>query len=375
MAEKAENQAQSWLRDRVLDQGLCTGCAACVGLCPYQGFHKDRTAIIHQCDRPQGRCYAYCPRGPVDLAQLRADLFDSQDLTPEIGACKGLYITRASNPEVRKEAQHGGTVTALMELALSSGLIDCAVLADKDQQHQSKSACVGNPGDVLAMAGSKFAVSATLAQFNRASQGGDQAIGVVATPCQALALAKMRHNPQPGDEARVAKLRLVIGLFCGWALDWEGLSKLLEQEANGARILGMDIPPSKHQCMEIYTAKGTIEIPMDQVRGIVRESCNYCFDMTCEFSDLSVGSSRSPDGWEMDRGWNQVIVRTPAGKKLLDLAREQGVLEFKEVPPDNLAKLKKASLNKKAACLKNLGAKFGDNPDAIYLKKEDAPCP
>jgi coenzyme F420 hydrogenase subunit beta len=210
--------------------------------------------------------------------------------------------------------------------------------------------------------------------FNQASLGPDQAIGVVATPCQALALARMRARPQPGDEDRVAKLKLVIGLFCGWALDWEGLYRLAGRAAPGARVLGMDIPPSQHQRMELFTDQGVIAIPMDQVQGIVRESCRYCFDLTCEFADLSVGSSRSPAGWEVDRGWNQVVARSAAGQALLDLARAQGALEFADVPEGNLAKLKRAALGKKRACLANLEARFGADQAFCYLNKDEFPC-
>ena len=71
--------------------------------------------------------------------------------------------------------------------------------------------------------------------------------------------------------------------------------------------------------------------------------------MTAEFSDLSVGSARLPEGWETARSWNQVIVRTERGMDLLELARRRGVLEFREVPAGNLEKLKAASLGKKRA--------------------------
>ena len=71
-------------RGQVLDQDLCTGCGACVGLCPYQQFHDDRTTVIHDCDCGEGRCSAYRPRSPADLNGLRAALFDPADLTPEL---------------------------------------------------------------------------------------------------------------------------------------------------------------------------------------------------------------------------------------------------------------------------------------------------
>ena len=294
MVGKKENQGQTWIKEQVMDQGLCTGCAACVGLCPYQKFYRDQTAIIHECDRTWGRCSAYCPRGQVDLNGLREAMFDPDDLTPELGAVKGFHMTRASDFQVRDRAQHGGTVTALMALALEQGLIETAVLAEQEEGYRSKSVAVSDPAQVASLSGSKFAVSPTVAKFNEISQGDPSRIGVVATPCQALSLARMRIYPQPGDEQRVNNLELVIGLFCGWALSWKELNRLIREKAGSATVKGMDIPPSQHRIMELHTEKGTIEIPMEEVQACVRESCRYCYDLTCEFADISVGSARSP---------------------------------------------------------------------------------
>ncbi len=374
MPDEQQPRGQAWIKHQVMEQGLCTGCAACVGLCPYQRFFRDETAIIHDCDREWGRCSAYCPRGQVDLEALRRALYDPAELTPELGAVKGLYMTRARDERLRGRAQHGGTVSALVTLALAEGIIDTAVLAGRQQNHRSESVAVSDPASVADSAGSKFVVAPTVAKFHEVSQGPAAAIGVVATPCQALALARMRVAPVPGDEERVAKLKLVLGLFCGWALSWRALRGLLRQVAGERQILGMDIPPSKHQIMELTTDQGVVEIPMDQVQACVRESCSYCYDLTCEFSDLSVGSARSPEGWEVDRGWNQVLVRTDLGAELLELARDRGVLEFKEAPPENLAKLKQAALGKKNTCVANLEEVSGSKDELIYTRREEILC-
>jgi len=258
----------------------------------------------------------------------------------------------------------------LISLALERGLIDQAVLAGEEGELLAQSEAVSEPDQVRARAGSKFTAAPTVAAFNRASRGDAGRIGVVATPCQALALAKMRLGAPDEDRARVDKLKLVVGLFCGWALDWRKLKSLLSARVDPAEIRGMDIPPSKYARMEVRTGDGTKEIPIQEVIDCVRESCNYCFDLTAEFADLSVGSARSPEGWEVDRGWNQVIVRTDRGRELLDLALARGVLELKETPEGNLEKLKRASLNKKRACLANLRELTGGE-EMVYLNPED----
>src|SRR3990172_3582042 len=93
--------------------------------------------------------------------------------------------------------------------------------------------------------------------------------------------------------------------------------------------------------------------------------------MTAEFSDISVGSARLPEGWEEARHWNQVIVRSPAGERLLAMAKAKGILEFREVPEGNLERLKQAALNKKRAALRNLAKRSGREDDLVYLDRRD----
>jgi coenzyme F420 hydrogenase subunit beta len=342
-------RGQKELEEAVLKVGLCTGCGACVNLCPYQAVYRDRTVALHHCDLAGGRCYDFCPRTPTDLDALQKKCNAGADLTPEIGAVGGFFITRATDEANRRRAQHGGTVSALIALALREGLIDAAVLAGEGEALLPQGVTVSDPEAAVMLGKSRFVVSPTVAEFNRVSRTDCRRIGVVATPCQALALAKMRAQAPADTQGGIEKLQLVVGLFCGWALSWRNLNALLEKKMNISAVTGMDIPPSRYHTLEVYTKEGTVRIPLDEVNSCIRESCHSCGDMTAEFSDLSVGSARLPEGWETARFWNQVIVRTKRGSDLLELARSKGVLEFREVPAGNLEKLKAASLNKKRA--------------------------
>jgi coenzyme F420 hydrogenase subunit beta len=348
---------QKELEEQVLRAGLCTGCGACVNLCPYQTIYHDRTVTLHSCDLAQGRCYACCPRTPADLDDLRRKLYGETDCTPELGTVKGFFVARAADEGVRRRAQHGGTVTALMALALQEGLIDAAVLAGEGEGLLPRSVTITDADAVGMHGGSRFVVSPSVAEFNRICRGDAAKIGVVATPCQAVALAKMRKwgddaasCPHLGEvENGIEKLHLVVGLFCGWALSRQKLAALLNSKTDLARVTGMDIPPSRYHTLEVYTTGETVRVSLDEVNPCVREACRSCGDMTAEFSDLSVGSARLPEGWEAARSWNQVIVRTQKGMDLLELARRRGVLEFREPPAENLGKLKAASMGKKRA--------------------------
>ncbi len=214
-------------------------------------------------------------------------------------------------------------------------------------------------------------VSPNVAEFNRIAKEGGKKIGTVATPCQALALAKMRMKPLKTYAERIDQLKLVIGIFCGWALSWRGLAEVLRKKIDLSEIEGIDIPPSKYHVLQVFTKKGTLDISLDEVTPSVRGACWYCPDLTAEFSDLSVGSARLSEGWEEAKGWNQVIVRTPAGQKLVNLAKEKGLLEFRKVPDENLPKLKAASLGKKRTAVKNLKLRSRDAKNLYFLDPED----
>lgn len=366
-----EIMGQKELTSRVRDAGLCTGCGACVNLCPYQVFYRDRTIVLNTCDIAAGRCHAFCPRAPVDLSAMRARFFDASDYTPEIGPVKAFYITRAADGGHRRQAQHGGTASALMSLALQEGMIDAAVVSERRERFVHGGVTVYQPEELGQHAKSRFVVSPTIAEFNRTARGHARKIGIVATPCQAFSLAKMRLRPNGiSGENPIDKLNLVIGLFCGFTLSWAQFIDLLQSRTDLEAITGMEVPPGEG-VLEVFTDAGIQRFPMEQVEPLMREACRYCIDTTAEYADLAIGSARFSENWEETRSWNQVIVRTRTGLGLLERARESGVLEFRDAPAWSLETLKKAALKKKKSALKNIVEKSGSVGDLLYLSAQD----
>ena len=356
------------LDTEVIQPGLCTGCGACQGLCPYWGSCNGRTIRYFACDRTEGRCQAFCPRMPTDLAALRRKFFSEETVLPELGPFRGLYLTRAADPAVRAGAQHGGTMTALVELALREGMIDAAVLTRSRGGLDPEGVLAADPETVRACSGSSFQIPPTLAVLNEALRAGTyRRIGVVGTPCKTLAVYKMKAKPLPENDGGADNIGMVFGLFCGWGLDWDGLAELTARHADPAGLTRMDIPPSKYHTLELTSGGGTARVDLDEVTPLVRSGCRVCTDMTAEFSDLSVGGGRSAAGWDVDRGWNQVIVRSGKGAELLELARRKGVLEFRDLPETGLDKLRRASLGKKRTGVSALRERSGRPDDLGYL--------
>ncbi|MRR15161.1 MAG: hypothetical protein EG826_01755 [Deltaproteobacteria bacterium] len=368
---KKRSSSQQKLKKNVLEQNLCTGCGACVSLCPYQVIHADRTVQLFECDLTDGKCYAFCPRTSADYKEIRGNLFNIREVTPEIGAVKGYYLSRAADPQLRARTQHGGTVTALLETAMAEGLINSAIVAELSGALEQEGRLVENPAYLRDRAKSRFTVSPTVAAFNRLPDGHAGKVGVVATPCQALALAKMRTAKISGY-AKIESLGLVIGLFCGWTLAAEKFQALLNRYHVPVEALGrMDIPAGKN-ILELHTADSAVTpVPMTEVDACVRTACRYCVDSTAEFADLSVGAARfGADAGEM-RGWNQIIVRSVRGRNLLDLALKKGTLEVREAPAEALTELKKAAADKKRKALAAIVEKSRSAKKLLYLKDDD----
>lgn len=339
------------LDSQVIQKDLCTNCGACQGMCPYWDSVRGRTVCYYDCERSDGRCQRFCPRMPADLEALRRAAFPEEEVLPELGPFRGLYLARAADGGLRAGAQHGGVVSALTELALREGIIDGALLTRAGHTLDPAGVMVTDPAEVRTCAGSSYQIPPTLAVLNRTlAEDRLRRIGVVGTPCKTLAAYKMRYNALPEHDNHAGNIRLVIGLFCGWGLDWEGLAALTAR-SGGAGARHVDILPSKYHAMDFSGFRGAeervVSVDLDEVLPLVRPACRACDDMTAEFADLSVGGARSPAGWDEDKHWNQVIVRSALGAELLELARSRGVLEFREVPEGALDKLRTASEDKR----------------------------
>jgi coenzyme F420 hydrogenase subunit beta len=349
------------LQEEVGDRHLCTLCGACVGMCPYLVAHRGRIVAQDECSLSEGRCYAFCPRTPADLDELSQKVFGVPHADGALGTFQEIVMARATDAATRAGAQYGGTVSALMSFALREGWIDSAVLTSSDEHLLPGGIAVRDEAQVLDCAGSNFAASPTLAAFNREAATEARRIGVVATPCQALALAKMRASPLENGN-HIEKLKLVVGLFCTWALGYEDFVEFLRERTQLTAITKVDIPPPPAETFEVYTDSSRTSIPLDEVRRFIRPSCDLCIDMTAELADVSVGAAEGVDGW------NTLIIRSEAGKELVKAAVASGALETAALPEENLKHLEEAVLMKKKRALGNIVDRTGSNEDLLYLK-------
>lgn len=340
MDEKKETRGQQEIRERVISAGLCTGCGACINLCPYFRSNKGKTAILFPCTVEQGRCFAYCPKIEVDLDELSQDLFGTVYKEHALGSYRSIVTAQAGKSMKPLNPQAGGTVSALIYFALSRGYVHGAVLTDRDGILPLPR-YVTDPEEACKCAQSKYTAAPTLSSLNKVIADGEMNIGVVGTPCQVLAVAQMRLH-RKRNRVSDEPIGLVIGLFCTWALDFRAFEPFIKGKVDVRRVTKVDIPPPPAEVFQVYTDhRLALEIPLTEVRPLVPEGCSYCLDMTAEFSDVSVGVLEGrPD-------LNTLVIRTERGQRLVEEATQAGYLTISDMPAENLEHLTWAATNKK----------------------------
>jgi coenzyme F420 hydrogenase subunit beta len=269
-------------------------------------------------------------------------LFDAGYDDNGIGNYLEAFASRSSRDEWIRVAQAGGAVSSLVITALEEGLIDAAILTrGEGDDGFPKGVVVTSPEDVLSCAGSKFMAAHSLEAMKEALEKDCSRIGAVGLPCQVKALRKMALHDLK-DEGFKERVRLVIGLFCNWALSPRDFVPFLKAKARDRKIVRVDIPPPPEKVLSWVTEEGHDDVSLDDIRPMILPACGYCDDMTSEFADVSVGM------FEGRPGWNTMIVRTETGRQLVERALLKGALRAEPFPEENLERLREASIAKKA---------------------------
>ncbi len=335
--ELQHREGQAKVIADVIDAGVCVGCGACVGLCPYFDYFNGKVVVMDRCYAEPSRCAQLCPR----IAYEPMSPIKNPHNGGEIGEYLKVVMARSSNDGIRNTSQYGGVVSALCVYALEKGIIESAILTDRGEGSRAPGGYAAtNPAEVFSCAGSRYAASGSLSEMNRAIRNGQKNIGVVGLPCQMEALARMERMAPEGHSATDSVV-LKIGLFCTWALDALQLTAFLKGKGVAGPVRKFDIPPPPAEEFSVESGEGRAIFPLSEIRPLIQKGCAFCQDMTAEPADIAVGTMEGRENW------NTVLIRTNAGLGLVEGAVADGKLEINELPADHLDHLKMAAKGKR----------------------------
>jgi coenzyme F420 hydrogenase subunit beta len=349
------------LQEDVIKQGLCTGCGACLNRCPYITMYEGRIVVLDKCTIEEGDCYKLCPRTSTDMNKLSEKIFGFPYSNEEVGHYLDIYMVRSKDKKIRNRAQDGGTVTTLLAFALDQGIIDAVVCTKMDQEKLPHGYLARTKDELLQCAGSSYETSFSLQSYKNISKENSENLGIVGLGCQTEALAKIKADT-PKNSVHPGHIKLTIGLFCGWALRSDIFHPYLKEICDLSQTVRFDIPHSPHYTFEIYSKSKTKSVSLDEIRPYINPACKYCWNLTAEFSDISVGSAGSTFP-----GWNTVIIRSKMGADLIELAKKMQLLEARALPDERRSHLKAVALKRKKAAFKNIVEKSGSKKDLLYV--------
>lgn len=356
-----EMKGSKELLEEVIEQGLCTGCGTCTSGCPYLTNFEGRSVLLDRCTITDGQCYKFCPRTYTDMDAIHQTIFGKPYGTDEMGVALDVRLVRSTDAGMREKGQDGAAVTTLLALALEAGMIDAAILTKMNENKVPSGFVARNRHEILQCAGVSYAASFAMEAYNTMPKESTEKLGIVGVGCQIEALAKMKSSP-PKNRVNIDNVRLSFGLFCGWALIPDQFHRYLRENYDPAQVVRFDIPHHPHYTFDVYTQSGKKSVDLDEIRPFINPACRYCWDMTAEFADLSLGAAGSAL-----RGWNTVVSRTKTGADLLEMARARGLVEIRSLPEQRLNHLKASALKRKKAAFKNIVNKSGSVKNLLYV--------
>jgi coenzyme F420 hydrogenase subunit beta len=307
------------LKKEVWDAGICSGCGACVAVCPADalcfgkpgqepcptntGYCKSASDQV-AC----GACYYACPR----TAEVTGEIIGPN--LEIVSAKAGFEVTRR---------QSGGAVTALLVNALEEGMIDAVVTVSEDRwTMKPSSAVITSSEELIFQAGSRYNwwVPLLSALKTAVVQKKYQRIAVVGVPCVVQALQKIRESDLDLLRPYGKAIRLVVGLFCTESFDYQALMEKTLKGRYGVETWQIEKMDVKGKLEVTMKDGSTLVVPLHELEDTIRPGCRYCRDLTSVYADISAGAVGSP------RGETTLIIRNQTGEIFVRSAEKNGRL-------------------------------------------------
>ncbi len=292
----------------------CIACGACALVCPTKSILKRRNIYPLSC---------------ADIKEMEEEYLCGT-IDNDLGVNREMFAGKSNI-----EGQDGGMVTSILLQGIEAGLLDAAVVAQKNKSCGANAVLVDETESILQAKGTKYVRVSVIAPLLDALLKGEKRIAVVGTPCQIRVVRKLQRQGYFNDKFPDAEIFL-IGLFCFESFDYESLRNRIRE------LFGIDL--DKAEKTQIARGKFIVTVggkdyscPVRELKSQVRAGCPFCGDLVNLLADISIGSIGS------EEGYSTVIVRSERGEKLLEAAS----FNRKEISRDEIVKL--AAIKKKNA--------------------------
>jgi coenzyme F420 hydrogenase subunit beta len=321
----------------VILEDVCCYCGACSAFCENISYENE-LPVAKEC-YDCGMCYNVCPRTELRLDDLEMTFFNAKREDGLLGYYRSIVCGRTLDESIKAVCQDGGITTAFLGYLLEKGEVDACIVA-KAENWIPQPMIAKSKEDLLSSAGSKYTQCPSVSALGKALDEGLR-VAVVGLPCHIQAVRKLQSSGYRFN----GEIVVTIGLFCMETFDTAKFFEYLES---------LGIKPSDVKKFDIKKGKFIIEaderkeIPIKDMKHLIRKACRVCCDFSAELADISIGSVGSPTGW------NTVIVRSETGERLFENFVKECDVEVKEITEKGLNAVRKLAEMKKKENAENL---------------------
>jgi coenzyme F420 hydrogenase subunit beta len=322
---------------KIILSELCSGCGACIGICPTNALHVDtlksyKPEIDYSLCTQCGLCYQICPGKGYPVCALAAKACDtSTKMDLECGPVLNFWKGYSTDSGIRLESSSGGIATSLLIHLLKTKKVDAVAVVTMEDSYPTVR-LTDDPDIVLSAKTSKYS-PIPMMQIIKDLQKNPKKIAMTCTPCQMAAFHMAATKLKKLKECLV----LAIGLFCGQVKDYNSVSRI-------AASLGIKYPDSTKflgwRCGP-YPGNARFKLPdgsqkekplypwLDiSVPHYALHRCFLCPDGGNWLADMTLGDIHSGGTDE-----TVVVCRTLQGKNMLESAEQAGMIRLVDMNP------------------------------------------
>jgi coenzyme F420-reducing hydrogenase beta subunit/Na+-translocating ferredoxin:NAD+ oxidoreductase RnfD subunit len=299
-----------------MDADYCAGCSDCNLVCPVRIDLRSYTLDYPLKDEEAREIEQQFLKGKAD---------------EDIGLYTDMFSAKSSIV-----GQDGGVATALLVSGMQRGLFDSAIVVKRTDGYWAEALAAESVDEVMDAKGTKYLRIPLMSKLRELIEKGKRKIALVGMACNVRAARRVQQvllHEFPNLEL------FIIGLFCYECFDYE---KLKEETM---RLLDVDLDCAEKT--QIRKVKYIVQVDgkessvkVKELNDAVEKMCLICPDFPAQYSDISIGSVGSDDGY------STVIVRSEVGEKLLEsLDLKKGKVDKEEITKLAIRKKKRAKLN------------------------------
>ena len=310
----------------VITGDWCVGCGACTAVDGSIALELDQRSGAYRPSHAGGpSAAAVCPAVAVDIDAIGRRLFPDTRHTAH-GAIERVWLAQSTDYEENLQASSGGVIKPVLKHALSTGLVDSVIALGEESALDYRHHLVTDEAGIDSLPGSIYHVveHSSLYDHLRGSVGK---VAIVGIPCQLEGLHLFLESPQ--GRPFVERVKLTVGLFCGWQYTMHAMSALgtylrfdpaaIEKVAyrGGGPVgkLRISLSDGSERTLNRRVAYSA-QVAFDRSFNLPR--CHVCVNHSNMLADIAVGDAWLPESAFSRTGVSLVIARTSTAAGLLE---------------------------------------------------------